>query len=1835
MNKLSHSLPEGIAVVGMSGRYPGANSISEFWDVLAQGEEKISFYSNEELLEAGYDPQLVEDPSFIKARPVYRRPMAFDAAFFGYTPREAEIIDPQQRIFLECAWEALEDAGYDPHEFPGPIGLYGGSGMTYNLFNLIDNRKVMASMGGLAVTTSNEKDYFATRVGYKLNLRGPCVTVQTACSTALVGITFACQSLLTHQTDMALAGGASILPSEMGGYHYTDGGIVSPDGHTRTFDAKGRGTVFGSGAGVIVLKRLSDAIADGDNIHAVIRGYGINNDGSSKVGFTAPAVDGQAAVCLEAMAMAGAHPESIAYIECHGTATPMGDLVEISALSKAFRAYTERRQFCAVGSVKTNIGHMDAAAGVAGLTKAILTLKHRIVPPSLHFETPNPEIDFPNTPFYVNTHNTVLERGDGPLRAGISSFGVGGTNTHIILEEAPELAPTSPGRPYEVIAISARSEKALEKMCLNLARWLEKHPEAVLADVAHTLSVGRRTFAHRAIAVVRSHEEAIAALRGEGVPLLRASKDRDPAATVFLFPGQGSQYAGMAASIYRNEPAFAGVVDACCAVLQPLLGRDLRELLFAQGAEREAANEQLRNTAYTQPALFVVEYALASMWMAWGCEPDAMIGHSIGEYVAACLAGVFELEDALRVVCERGRLMQSMEPGAMLAILAPEAEVSAHALAAGASVAAVNSPGTTVVAGSFAAIEALEARCAELDLPVRRLVTSHAFHSAMMEPMLDAFRDVLATVRLQPPRRRFLSNVTGQWIEKAQATDPEYWVSHLRQPVRYAEDLSAVLQEGPAVLLEVGPGRVLGSLATQHPARTPAHPVLASLPSADSADDDLLWATTTVGRLWLEGRPVRWADYRSEQKRRRISLPTYAFDHDEEYFIENQRRTVADDVASPRKIADVSKWFHYPSWERCSPIRPQLPSSGCALAFVDGGPASAHAVACLQARGWDVIQVRASDQWRAHGPDEYLLRPGCREDYEQLASELQRLGLTPTLAVHAWGMAEGDDSAELERHEQLIDKGFTSLLYLLPQLNAISHGERLPVLVLIDELQDVVGERPRLPTRAAAVGPIRAALAECPNLDVRLVDIDSASATQSGIVAILGEAFAQQSEDPVAYRRGQRWKQSFKPLDTALDDEARFGLRDGGVYLITGGMGGIGLVIAEAIAKRVKARFALLGRSALPPREMWEVVSQGDDLVAEKVRRVMRMEGLGAEVATYGVDVADLAGMKAVVTNVEARWGKIDGVIHSAGVAGGGVMLLKTPEQFNEVLRPKVAGALVLDALFAERPMDFFILCSSLNAFLGEGGISDYIGANAFLDAFAASRSHWATPPLSVQWDSWEDVGMVAKGWFDGVRVDWASRRVEVLDHPLFQSRIVDADGLIYSIELDPQQHWVVGEHVLMGTPTLVGTTNLQWVHSAFVHALGRNAVVEMRDVIFPAPMNVPYGETRKVELAFDRQAEGFGFVVRSRDSQPGAPWAVHAIGKVAEAADAAPSVLDAQAILDRCDALEEQVDTRFEPDEERVPFLQFGDRWINMHAKAFGNGEALGEFRLDERFHGDLDVYGMHPAVMDRATGFAVFKAGAPGAHYLPFAYNRIRVFAGLEGKVYSHVRYEQGDEFVSSNVTLFSMDGRELIQIEGYEVKRVPEDVLEAGTRPRSAVSAPVATDTGMGTRREARIVTADADGVLGRILSIRGLNQVAVACRDLRAVRAEIRGVLGASATQTGPADEQQHLYPRPPLGNPYVEARNDLESALVDIWGAMLGIDKVGIHDDFLELGGNSLLGIQIASRIRTDFDIELSVATFYRSPTVALLAEAILETLQAGLSESELADVLDDIESADA
>jgi acyl transferase domain-containing protein len=890
-----------IAIIGMAGRFPKAADLDQFWHNLRAGVEAVSFFTDEELAASGVSATHIADPSYVKAAAIIDGIELFDANFFGISAREAEMLDPQHRLFLECAWEVMERAGYVGTR--RSVGVFGGCARNSYAFNLLRNPEILESQGYLAISIANEKDFLASRLAYKLGLEGPSVTVQTACSTSLMAIHLACQSLLAGDCELALAGGISVWIPQKGGYLYQPDGISSPDGHCRTFDAAARGTVSGQGFGMVVLRLLEDALDAGDHIHAVIKGTAANNDGSLRAGFTAPSRDGQARVIAAAQMRAEVEADSITYVEAHGTATPLGDPIEVAALTRAFRATTDRRGFCALGSVKTGIGHLDAAAGVAGLIKTVLALEHQEIPPSLHFEKPNPEIDFDSSPFYVVTRPTPWPVNGHPRRAGVSSFGLGGTNVHVILEEAPPPPPPGPSRAGQVLILSAQSADSLERATDNLAAWLESHPEASLADVAYTLQVGRIPFRHRRALVVADPAETAALGARDPRRVWTAEAEPGERRVAFLLPGVGDHYPGMAQGLYRTERVFREELDRCAELLRPHLGLDLREALLAGAEEGQGGKLDLKallgrgaqaskpgllhETWVAQPAVMAVSWALAQLWISWGVRPQALLGYSLGEYTAACLAGVMSLEDGLALVARRARLIAGLPPGAMLAVPLSEAELLPR-LTPGLCLAAENGPGVSVVAGSLEAVDAFERQLAAEGLSCRRLPTTHAFHSPMMEPVREELARVAAGLRLAPPRIPYVSNVTGTWITAEQATDPLYWADHLCRSVRFGRALETLWAQPQRVLLEVGPGQGLSTLALQHPARQGGS-ALASLRHAQDRQPDDLFLLGALARLWLAGVPVDWEGFAAGETRRRVPLPTYPFER-RRYWVDPPQR---------------------------------------------------------------------------------------------------------------------------------------------------------------------------------------------------------------------------------------------------------------------------------------------------------------------------------------------------------------------------------------------------------------------------------------------------------------------------------------------------------------------------------------------------------------------------------------------------------------------------------------------------------------------------------------------------------------------------------------------------------------------------------------------------------------------------------------------------------------------------------------------------------------------------------------------------------------------------------
>ncbi|SOD42121.1 type I polyketide synthase [Nitrosovibrio sp. Nv4] len=1371
-----------IAIIGMAGRFPGADDVETFWRNLRDGVESITFFTDQELLARGISPKTFDDPLYVKAGAQLEGVDLFDASFFGFTPREAAETDPQHRLFLEVAWQALEDAGYDASTCKDPIGVYAGCGVnTYLLLNLFSSGRFsdmedISSLQGLM--NGNNKDSMTTTVSYKLNLRGPGITVQTACSTSLAAVHVACRGLLNHEADMAIAGGVWVNLLHEGGYRYQPGAILSPDGHCRAFDAKAAGTVIGSGVGIVVLKRLADALADGDAIHAVIKGSAVNNDGSAKVGYTAPSVEGQAEVILAAQSIADVSADTISYIEAHGTGTTLGDPIEVAALTQAFRESTERRGFCGIGSVKTNVGHLDAAAGVAGLIKTALALEHRTLPPSLNFGQPNPQIDFSSSPFYVNTTTTAWPIGSTPRRAGVSSFGIGGTNVHVVLEESPPTEPFGASRNWQLLTLSARSGNALEAMAARLHDKLKAHPELPLADVAYTLQTGRKGFAHRAIALCHDGSDAVSLLEYRYPDRFftgQVTFENRPVA--FLFPGQGAQYVDMARDLYQEEPVFRREFDRCLDLLKPYVGFDLLTLLYPgpdeaqDGAGKDAASARLAQTEVTQPALFIVEYALARLWMSWGVMPAAMIGHSVGEYVAACLADVFSLEDALRLVTMRARLLQGMETGAMLAVMAPEAEVEPY-LNGNCDLAAINGPALCVLSGPATAIQAVEADLGNKGVVTRRLHVSHAFHSAMIEPMLPAFVDMVAGTERRSPKIPFLSNLSGDWITPQEATDPNYWGRHLRGTVRFSDGLSELLSNPARILLEVGPGETLTTLAQRHPDAKSEQLILSSLPHPGKAYLAQKHFYLTLGKLWLSGLAIDWQNFYADERRHRVSLPTYPFER-QSFWVkrgstgtsiealkkrENNAET-GNNAALPLQegygsaIRLLDDWFYAPSWRRADgvPLDGIFPGqAGSIIIFGDEYLGSAL-IEHLLTQEIEPIVVSAGSVFRRLDKNHYTVRAGERHDYDLLLRGMRDDGRNIGHIFHLWSVTTDNDAPS---HAESQAKNFFSLFYLAQALESakalIRPGTSVEITVITNQLEDVTGNEQLRPDKALLLGPCKVIPQEYSYLVCRIVDVELQIADSLAnirlVKQILGESQADTVASVVAYRGPHRWIQTFEPMQCPPHSETF--LRQAGVYFITGGLGGIGLTLAEHLARTRRAKLALLGRSPIPSREHWpKVLSTAEkaDSTRLKIEKIMHLEALGAEVLVLQADVAIQAELEAAVVQAHRRFGAIHGVIHTAGEVGSGLISAKTREMVEKVFAPKIQGTRALHTVFKDEPLDFMLLCSSLAAIAGGLSKVDYCAGNAYLDAVArVAHRESAFPVVSVNWDSWRDVGMAA-----------------------------------------------------------------------------------------------------------------------------------------------------------------------------------------------------------------------------------------------------------------------------------------------------------------------------------------------------------------------------------------------------------------------------------------------------------------------------------------------------------
>ncbi|TNC50405.1 SDR family NAD(P)-dependent oxidoreductase [Rubellimicrobium rubrum] len=1811
-NRFVDVVDTDIAIVGLGLHLPGAASPDEFWSNLKHGRRSIRRLSRDELLQSGEAAHLIDRPDYVPFAADLPGFARFDAEFWGLSPKDAGIMDPQHRQFLEAAWEALENAGHMPETFKGRIGVFAGCGQgAYYHQNILTNRDLVDGTGLFLLRhTGNDKDFLATRLSHTLDLRGPSVNLQTACSTSLVATHYACQALLAGECDMALAGGVTIELPHARGYLFREGEILSPDGECHAFDHRAAGTVFGSGAGVAVLRRLSDAVADGDEIWAVIKGSAVNNDGASKAGYLAPSVDGQAAAVSEALLVAQVRAESIGYIECHGTGTYLGDPIEVAALTDAFRKTTDKVGFCRLGSVKTNIGHLDTAAGVASLAKVALALKHGEIPPSLGFEAPNPAIPFDGSPFRVADRLQPWPV-EGTRRAAVNSLGVGGTNAHAILEEPPRRAPSEEAAfPFQVLTLSARNKAALDEASLRLASHLRAHPEQPLADVAWTLQVGRRAFDRRRVLVASSHEEAAAILEA-GDPrrvfthqVVGSSPD-----VVFMFPGGGAQYAGMAHDLYETEPVFQDWMDRGLEVLAPKLDYDPREIWLPAPGQEAWANQRLLTPSVQLPLIMIVEYALAQLWISWGVKPAVLIGHSMGENTAACLAGVLSFEDCIGLVHLRGTLFDSVPAGGMLSVGLPASDLRPYLQEFGLDLAAENAPRLSVASGPADALDALARRLDEQGIDAQRIPIAIAAHSRMLDGILTAFGDYLRSVPLQAPKIPMISNRTGTLLTPEQAVDPEYWVGHLRNSVLFAEGLSTLAaQRSARIYVEVGPGKALASLAGQH-GKVTANQVLGTLRHQSDTVADDAYLQAMLARVWAAGGNFDWEQIWAGAKRQRVRLPTYPFQRSE-YFIAPGVGAQPEVSGPPQRVADLADWGWAARWipryAACDvDVTGDLSETAQEgwLIFVDEAGLGADVAARLKKAGQAVTMVRPGDRFAKLPSGDYLLPPEQgREGYDRLLQDLSRDGRLPSRVLHLWLVTQGEGfrpgSSFFHRTQE---QGFWSLLFLAQSWGEEAAAEPLHLITVTSGTMQVRSEPLLHPSKATVLGPVQVIPREFGGATSSLLDIDPGMEREALVLALIEEALAVPSNTIAALRAGRRLERSHRPAPLA---SAQPDLKAGRPVLITGGFGGIGLTLAQELVRKAGSPIVLVSRTPLPPRAEWDAILRREGgTTPARIRSVRSIEALGGRVLTLAADVANIEEMRAAVDEAQSILGPLSGIVHAAGVVDDAPILGKSAQAIEDVFAPKVHGTQVLDELFPDGSLDWMLLCSSTSTVTAPAGQVDYVAANAYLNAFARARSGGRTRVTALDWGVWHGVGMAAEAM--AARTGRAEPEPEPVDLPLLDRMGFDVEGSrLFTAKWIPRTTWVLNEHrTRAGDAVLPGTGVLELVAEA-MQGQGEEGPYEIRDLTFLRPLRAPEAGI-DVRLTLRRTPSGYDMRVESAAGR--GDRELNAEGRIELLGLSAPGMLDPTAIRTRLD----ERDTMLVPaaagslasPQER--HLAFGSRWRVLREGQLGRGEGLARLTLPPA---GAEGMIMHPGLLDLATGWAMalIPDYEPANLWVPLSYGSVRVFGPLPSELLSHVRLTSGGpEIAQFDVTLAGPDGTVCVEVEGFTMRRLDAELAfgvaaavpsKDGPRPLSPAEERLAHAIRQGIRPE-----EGAEAFL-RVLAL-GPSEIVVSSMPLPDLIAQASAVDEASTSRG---------FERPASAGDFVAPEGEVETRLAAFWTDLLGVSQVGAGDSFFDLGGHSLIAVRLFAQIKKTFGVEFPISVLFEAPTIRACARLIEE-----------------------
>ncbi|WP_064199376.1 SDR family NAD(P)-dependent oxidoreductase [Brevibacillus brevis] len=1728
-----------VAIIGMSGAFPGAKDLEQFFQNVKNGVESISFFSNKELEEAGVLAEVYKRKDFVKAKGYLDESDYFDHNFFGYTPNEAQYMDPQTRLLHEHTWKALEDAGYPPGVTNDSIGVYVGGRPHFRWEALSISAGSHNGAEEFEIAHLNDKDLMSTRVSYKLHLTGPSYTLFTACSTSLVAVHVACQGVVSGECDLAVAGGVSITTPSKYGYIYQDGMILSSDGHCRAFDANSTGTVVGNGIGLVILKRLEDALRDKDHIYAVIKGTAINNDGNRKVGYTAPSVDGQVEVIRAAHRVAAVDPTTISYIEAHGTGTALGDPIEVKALTKAFQ--TGRKNYCGLGSVKTNIGHLDSAAGIAGLIKTVLAIDKKCLLPTLHFSKPNQNLELENTPFYLVDQATEWVNSTGPLRAGVSSFGVGGTNAHVVLEEAPSPRSVQPEADQsKLLVFSAKTVEELDHAIDDFVKYAKGNPGADLSAIAYTLQMGRAHFSYRRHVACATIQDACVALRSKSMQAIGTETKKAVPQTYFVFSEIDPK---RAATLYQ-----AGLRNTYCHEDFEALLLQTCEIL---GITKTTLFDVKSQAQHEQILPFLFQLALSKWLSRIGVQPTVVMGVGIGEYVASCLADVFSLEDALMLVEKRGQLLDELR-------------------------------------GNEDDLFLLEALQAEL---------FEAFHFT----------------HLSQPSIPVMSYDTGKTISH-EVILPDYWVNRLGESVNRQGSLVAWQETGAkAQKLLFG----TDGAAIENESQSTS---LSLLQGNSGFEHQLL---ESIGHLWSNGCAIKWEEMNKHQRKSRISLPTYPFTR-KKYGVEAQQLRKLTNLLKDQDDSEIVKkkpedWLYIPSWTRSDDKETAKELPPCLfVVFATQDPEVIDWIEQIKNSGHTVVCIEMGEVFTHHGGETYTVNPDSQDDLVKLLKKLPIPDDRPLKIVHFWCFQHEAEAPNRQWEAQEWNRlGYHTLLNLARAIGQLQLQQTIAIDIVASEVFEVIGDETVVPAKATLLGPVRVIPKEYDHIVCRVIDADRRK-NQHVIRMLLQQVDNQEGvNDLIAIRHAYIWEPAYKQihLSTSVTTTTSQRLKQGGVYVITGGLGAIGLHVAKFLAQKYQATLILINRSHFLPEtewDNWHELHGEEDPVSKKISILRELKASAKKVHLYQADITDESQISQILNDILEKNKAINGIIHIAGVPDGAVIQRRTREMCESVFATKVYGTAVLQKVIEQLtlPIDFLLLFSSLSSVLAPTAQVAYSAANAFLDAFCRANTKKGFFTQTINWDTWEDTGMASLS--SSFRPDSSvlpGISYKEMEHPFFQYFVKENTGrTTFVSHFQTNKDWVLDEHRVGDKAVLPGTCYVEMACAAY-EALNPNleTAMHIQDVFFLTPLVLQDGADIYVRTVLVRENNGYQFTIESDSGTQNASWITHARGHIG-VGRIHPRDYQLTAISDACD---QNNYGKNDYNNLRESKLTYGPRWNSYCWGKFTSQQGLSLIELPQEFVGDVVSYHFHPAIIDVAL-VHMDHAKTSDGEYVPFSFKSIIIHGKVPEKVYSHIRSQSGtqptNKIVEFDLTIMDEQGRGIIEIEGYQVAAVSSDHQTDSLGLPMVKTVPDRSEE-ESLSNSVTSLTPEEGLMLFHTALATEYHQLIVSTVDLP------KRLEAYKQEKVTPFDQSSSLSSAfdKTVANKLSLSLEEVEGIITSIWQAVLGHEHISGDADFFELGGDSLKVLTVAERLYQASNIKIPITVFFHSTTVEKLARYIMDT----------------------